>query len=104
MANSEVLLNQEMISEIYELKLYITGATPNSTRAVTNIRRICEAHLMGRYKLEIIDVYKEAAVAEVAQLVALPMLIKTHPSPERRLIGDLSDEHKVLQGLGLLSK
>lgn len=85
----------------YILRLFITGATPNSIRAVSNLKQICEDHLKGRYSLEIIDVYQQPNVAEKEQLVALPLLIKKRPSPERRLIGDLSDTQKVLKGLGL---
>ena len=86
----------------YMLRLFITGATPNSTKAVTNLKKICEEHLKGRYALEIVDVYQQAEIAEKEQLVALPMLIKKHPFPERRIIGDLSDTNKVLKGLGLI--
>jgi circadian clock protein KaiB len=87
----------------YVLRLFITGATPNSVRAVTNIKRICEDHIKGRYSLEVIDVYQEVAMAEKEQLIALPMLIKKQPLPERRMIGDLSNTEKVLKGLGLVS-
>ena len=87
----------------YILQLFITGATPNSIRAITNIKQICEEHLKGRYLLEIIDVYQQQKIAEQEQLTALPLLIKKQPAPERRLIGDLSDTEKVLKGLGLLS-
>jgi circadian clock protein KaiB len=87
----------------YVLSLFITGATPNSIRAVTNIKEICEDHLKGRYSLEIIDVYQQGALAEKEQLIALPLLIRKQPLPERRMIGDLSDTQKVLKGLGLLS-
>jgi circadian clock protein KaiB len=87
----------------YVLRLFITGATPNSIRAITNVKQICESHLRGRYSLEIVDVYQQAAIAEQEQLIALPLLIKKSPSPERRMIGDLSDTQKVLKGLGLLS-
>ncbi len=87
----------------YVLRLFVTGATPNSTRAVTNIRQICETHLKGNYSLEIIDVYQQNKLAEQEQLIALPLLIKKFPLPERRLIGDMSDTQKVLKGLGLLS-
>ena len=86
----------------YVLRLFITGATPNSVRAVANIREICDKHLAGRYSLEIIDVYQQREMAQKEQLVALPLLIKSRPLPERRLIGDLSDAGKVLQGLGLI--
>lgn len=87
----------------YVLRLFVTGATPNSTRAVSNVREICETHLKGNYSLEIIDVYQEIEMAEQEQLIALPLLIKKMPLPERRLIGDMSDTQKVLKGLGLVS-
>jgi circadian clock protein KaiB len=85
----------------YVLQLFITGATPNSVRAITNVKEICEVHLRGKYSLEIVDVYQQAAIAEKEQLIALPLLIKRCPLPERRMIGDLSDTSKVLKGLGL---
>jgi circadian clock protein KaiB len=85
----------------YVLRLFVTGATPNSVRAVSNIQSICESHLAGRYSLEIIDVYQQAEVAQREQLIALPLLIKKLPLPERRLIGDLSQTEKVLSALGL---
>ena len=87
--------------ENYVLQLFITGATPNSVRAVTNVKEICEEHLQGKYSLEIVDVYQQAEIAEKEQLIALPLLIKKCPLPERRMIGDLSDTGKVLKGLGL---
>jgi len=83
----------------YVLRLFITGASPNSVRALTNIKEVCENYLKGRYKLEIIDVYQQAEIAEKEQLVALPMLIRKQPLPEKRLIGDMSDIQKVLKGL-----
>lgn len=87
----------------YILRLFITGATPNSIRALTNIKQICEEHLQGRYHLEIIDVYQQQAIAEKEQLIALPLLVKKKPLPEKRMIGDLSDTEKVLKGLGLIN-
>lgn len=85
----------------YVLRLFITGATPNSLRAVANIKKILEEHLKGKYSLEIIDVYQQRTIAEKEQLIALPLLIKKKPLPERRLIGDLSNTEKVLKGLGI---
>ena len=85
----------------YVLRLFITGTSPNSVRAIKNVREICEQHLKGRYSLEIIDVYQQAAVAREEQIIALPLLIKKCPAPERRLIGDMSQTEKVLKGLGL---
>ena len=87
----------------YVLRLFITGATPNSIRAIVNIREILEEHLQGRYSLEIIDVYQQQSIAEKEQLIALPLLVKKQPLPERRMIGDLSNTEKVLKGLGILS-
>jgi circadian clock protein KaiB len=87
---------------MYELRLFVTGASSNSARAISNLKQICETHLKGNYSLEIIDVYQEKAMAEMEQIIALPLLIKTLPLPKRRLIGDMSDEKKVLRGLGLI--
>ena len=86
----------------YVLCLFVTGATPNSMRAITNIKEICEEHLKGNYSLEIIDVYQQADIAKREQLVALPMLLRKQPLPEKMLIGDLSDTTKVLNALGLI--
>lgn len=83
------------------LKLFITGATPNSVRAINNITNICEEHLHGRYSLEIIDVYQHKGIAEKEQLIALPLLVRKQPLPERRMIGDLSKTEIVLRGLGV---
>lgn len=85
----------------YELTLFITGASPNSSRAIINLKAICEEHFPGNYSLEIIDVYQQPGLAKDAQVIALPMLIKKSPLPARRLIGDMSDTAKVLKGLGI---
>jgi circadian clock protein KaiB len=85
----------------YILRLFVTGATPNSVKAVSNIKRICETYLPGKYMLEIIDLYNQKEMAETEQLVAVPMLIKTFPLPVRKLVGDLSNNTKVLDALGL---
>jgi len=91
----------ELIEQHYTLRLFITGASPNSSRAITNLKDICETYLKDRYELEIIDVYQQPLIAEKEQVIALPMLIKVMPDPTRRLIGDMSDRNKVLIGLGL---
>lgn len=96
-------MDQIDCNESFFLRLYITGASPNSTKAISNIRTICERKLGSKYKLEIIDVYQQPLMAEIEQIVALPLLIKKFPLPERRLIGDLSDTNKVLEGLGILN-
>ncbi|MBN2033672.1 MAG: circadian clock KaiB family protein [Deltaproteobacteria bacterium] len=87
--------------EAYVLRLYVTGLTPRSTLAITNIRKICEEHLAGRYELEVIDLYQQPELAKGEQIIAAPTLIKTLPLPLRRLIGDMSDTEKVLTGMDL---
>src|SRR6478752_6788034 len=84
---------------IFNLHLYITGASPNSIRAVENVKRICEQYFRGKYELEIVDVYQQPLVALKEQLVALPMLIKTFPMPVKKWIGDMCDEQKLIAGL-----
>jgi circadian clock protein KaiB len=88
-------------AERYVLRLYVTGMTPRSTRAVENIRRICEEHLQGRYDLEVIDVYQQPTLAKGEQIIAAPTLIKKLPLPLRRVIGDMSNTERVLLGLDL---
>jgi circadian clock protein KaiB len=85
----------------YVLRLYINGSTLKSTVAVKNIKQVCKQHLDGRYNLEIIDICRHANLARDEQIVAVPTLIKRLPLPLRRLIGDLSDQSKVLFGLDL---
>ena len=86
----------------YELRLYIAGKTAKSVSALANLKKYCEEHLKGHYRLEIIDVYQQADIAKKEQLVALPMLLKKQPLPEKRMIGDLSDTNKVLTTLNLI--
>jgi len=85
----------------YQLVLFVTGASPNSVRAISNLKGICERFLSGRYELEVIDVYQNPELAKKEQIIALPTLIKKQPSPVRRLVGDMSDELKVVKGLGI---
>lgn len=107
MIEENASLENEKLDEVqsddnhYKLRLFVTGASPNSLKAITNLKFICEKYLKERYSLEIIDIYQDAAVAEREQLVALPLLIKKAPIPERRLIGDMSDYSRVLRGLGI---
>ena len=81
------------------LRLYVTGVTGKSMRAIQNVRRICEEHLKDEYELEVIDLYKNLPLARGDQIIAAPTLIKRLPLPLRRLIGDMSDEARVLVGL-----
>jgi circadian clock protein KaiB len=88
----------------YVLRLYVTGATSASTRAIEKVRAICEQHLQGRYDLEVIDIYQMPALAKDHQIVATPTLIKVLPEPLRRFIGDLSTVDRVLFGLDLRAR
>ena len=83
------------------LRLYVTGTTGKSMRAIQNVRRICEEHLQGLYDLEVVDIYKNLPLARGDQIIAAPTLIKRLPAPLRRLIGDMSDEQRVLVGLDI---
>lgn len=87
--------------EEYLLRLYITGATPKSLRAIENLKAICETHLKGRYTLEVIDVYQQPVLAKGEQIVAAPTLIKFLPAPLRKFIGTMADSDRVLLGLDL---
>ncbi len=86
----------------YILRLYITGMTKRSARAIENLRTFCEKHLAGHYELQVIDIYQQPELARTEQIVAVPTLIKKLPLPLRRLIGDMSDEERVLVGLDIL--
>ncbi len=85
----------------YMLCLYVAGLTPNSARAISNLKKICEEHLAGQYDLNVIDVYRRPTLAKGEQIVAAPTLIKKLPLPMRKLIGDMSDKGKVLVGLDI---
>jgi circadian clock protein KaiB len=86
----------------YILKLYVTGLTSKSARAIDNLQVLCQKHLPGRYELQVIDVYQQPELARTEQVIAIPTLIKKLPLPLRRLIGDMSDEERVLVGLDIL--
>jgi circadian clock protein KaiB len=86
----------------YKLQLFITGSTARSTRAIANMLRICEQYLKGRYEYEVIDVYQNPGATRELQIIATPTLVKLSPLPLRRIVGDLSDENRVLAGLNLI--
>jgi circadian clock protein KaiB len=88
--------------ERYILKLYVTGMTARSAHAIENLQTFCGKHLAGRYELQVIDVYQQPELTRTEQIVAIPTLIKKLPLPLRRLIGDMSDEERVLVGLDIL--
>jgi len=85
----------------YLLRLYVAGATPRSTQAIMNIKKICEEHLKGRYDLEVIDIYQQPVLAKGEQIIAAPTLVKKLPFPLRRFIGSMSDTERILVGLDL---
>ena len=90
-----------MAKEIYELRLYIAGQTAKSATALRNLKKYCEEHLLDQYSIEIIDLLKNPQLAEGDQILAIPMLVKKVPEPVRKIIGDLSNEEKVLVGLDI---
>ena len=83
------------------LRLYVTGMTPRSARAIASIRALCEERLQGHYSLQVIDIYQHPQLTREEQIIAAPTLIKQLPSPLRRMVGDLSDRDQVLLGLDL---
>jgi circadian clock protein KaiB len=85
----------------YSLRLYIAGSTPQSSRAITNIKAICETHLKNRYSLTVVDLYEQPARAREDQIVVAPTLVRQFPLPARRIIGDLSKTALVLAALDL---
>ena len=95
---------QDRNLEHYSLKLYVSGMSPKSQRAIDNARKICEEHLHGRFDLEIIDIYQQPIFAKEGQIIAAPTLVKELPKPLRKFIGDLSKTDQILAGLNLTRK
>ena len=87
--------------ERWELRLYIAGQTPKSIQALKNITRYCKEHLAGKYSIEVIDLLKSPQLAEGDQIFAIPTLVRKFPEPLRKIIGDLSNEERVLVGLNI---
>ncbi len=100
----EMMLTKSPAEEHYVLRLYVTGMTPRSTEAFATIKAICDERLQGRYELEVIDIYQHPQLAIDEQIIAVPTLVKKLPAPLRRLVGDLSNEDRVLLGLDLRRK
>lgn len=97
----ELLKNYNSQGEHYVLKLYITGTTTRAAQAVAAIRQMCDAHLAGRYDLEVIDIYQQPGAASKDQIIAAPTLIKEEPAPSRRVVGNLTDKEKILLSLDI---
>ena len=94
-------MEMETNEEFWELRLYVAGKTAKSVTALTNLRRYCEEHLPNQYKIEVIDLLVHPQLAEGDQILAIPTLVKKVPEPIRKIIGDLSNEEKVLVGLNI---
>lgn len=90
-----------MVEEIFDLRLYVAGQTPKAVRAFANLRRICDEHLAGRYRIEVIDLLEDPRLGRGDQILALPTLVRRLPSPIKKIIGDLSNVERVLVGLDL---
>jgi circadian clock protein KaiB len=88
-------------SEVWDLRLYIAGETPKSVAALVNLKRFCEEHLAGQYRIEVIDLMQHPRLAQTDQILAIPTLVRRLPSPVRKIIGDLSNTERVLVGLEL---
>lgn len=88
----------------YVLRLYVSGMTPNSLRAVENVQKICTEHLAGRYQLEIVDIYQQPFFAKEGQIIATPTLVKELPEPLRKFIGDMSHTERILLGLDIRTR
>jgi circadian clock protein KaiB len=89
-------------AERWELRLYVAGQTPKSLRAIANLKKICETHLRGKYRIAVIDVLAHPELARADQIVAIPTVIRRLPPPVKRIIGDLSNKERVLVGLELV--
>lgn len=98
-ANPDMPTKQK--EETYELRLYIAGNTPKSATALRNLKKYCEEHLKGQYLIEVIDLLVQPQLAEGDQILAVPTLVRKFPEPIRKIIGDLSNEEKVLVGLNI---
>ena len=90
-----------MTEEMFELRLYVAGQTPKAIRAFANLRQICEDHLAGRYRIEVIDLLEEPQLGQGDQILALPTLVRKLPVPIKKIIGDLSNTERVLVGLDI---
>ena len=89
------------LQKTWELRLYVAGNTPKSVAALKNLKKYCETHLKGLYRIEVIDLLKKPQLAEGDQIFAIPTLVRKVPEPIRKIIGDLSNEEKVLVGLNI---
>lgn len=94
----------DLPEEIWELRLYVAGQTDRCVRAIQNLNRICAEHLGGRYTIEVIDLIERPQLAEGDQILAIPTLVRRLPEPMKKIIGDLSNEERVLVGLDIRAR
>jgi len=99
--NRSKIKDGKVKEERWELRLYVAGNTPKSKAALTNLKKYCEEHLKGKYSLEVVDLLEQPQLAAGDQILAIPTLVRKVPVPIRKIIGDLSNEEKVLVGLNL---
>ena len=99
MARARVTPKQPRAKAVWALRLYVAGQTPKSVTALSNLKRLCETHLAGRYKIEIVDLLQNPRLAAGDQILAVPTLVRKLPVPIKKIIGDLSNEERVLVGL-----
>lgn len=100
-SEASVVLPKDAAPEIWELRLYVAGQTPKSMTAFANLKKLCEDHLSGRYRIEIVDLLENPQLAAGDQIVAIPTLVRKLPEPLRKIVGDLSNTERVLVGLQL---
>jgi len=98
----DVVLTREQSECRYDLRLYVTGMTSRSTRAIENVQATCKEFLNGHYDLEVIDLYEHPDLASTENVIAAPTLVRRQPLPIRRVVGDMTDEQRLLKGLELL--
>jgi circadian clock protein KaiB len=91
----------DLKQEAYGMTLFVSGASDSSSRAITNVRAICDTHLGGRYQLDIVDLNQEPALGEQHNVLATPTLVRDYPPPTRMVVGDMSDHVRVLVALGV---
>jgi circadian clock protein KaiB len=95
------MTEEDKREESWELRLYVAGQTPKSLQAFANLKKICEEHLQGQYRIEIIDLLENPKLARGDQILAIPTLVRKLPPPIRKIIGDLSDTERILVGLDI---
>lgn len=101
MSVQETDLQNAESAELWDLRLYVAGQTPRSVAAIANLRRFCEEHLAGKYRIEVVDLVSNPQLARTDQILAIPTLVRRLPVPMRKIIGDLSNSERVLVGLEL---